>query len=85
MIRVLGILSKVYSRLAAGLCCIADCYAMTGAITTHKVLFTTFLAIEMMAFQAMAGILCTNFLYSIACLVPSPTSLLVRLVITKVS
>ena len=47
---------------------------------------STFLAMDTMAFGAAVGTLCTDSsLYSIACPVPLPISLLVRLVITEMS
>ena len=85
MTRALGTLSRVPSGLATGVFSIVDGGVMTGAIITCKKLSSTFLAMDTMAFQAAVGTLCTNSSYSIACLVPSPFSLLVRLVIAKVS
>ena len=81
-----GTLSKACSRLAAGLDGMVGCSIMIGAITMHMTLSSTFQAMDTTPFYATAGALCTNFsLYSILCLVPSPTNLLVRLVIAKVN
>ena len=50
------------------------------------VVLNLFFAMDTMAFQAAVGTLCTNSSsYFIACPVPSPVSLLVRLVIAEVS
>ena len=86
MTRALGALSRVPSGLATGFFGMADGGVMTGAVITCKMLSSTFFTMDTIAFQAAIGTLCTNSsLYSIACPVPSPVSLLVRLVIAKVS
>ena len=86
MMRVLGALSRAHGGLATGVCGTADSGVMTGAVSTCRMLALTFFATDTIAFQAAAGTLCTNSsLYSIACPVPFPISLLVRLVIAKVS
>ena len=59
---------------------------MTGAVITCKMLSSTFLAMDTTALRAAISALCTDSSsYSIACLVPLPVSLSVRLVIAKVS
>ena len=69
-----------------GLQCMVDGGMMTSMVITCKTLSSTFLAMDTMALWAAVGTLCTDSsLYSIACPVPSPVSLLVRLVITEVS
>ena len=84
--RVLGTLSKVCGSLAAGFCSMVGCSIMTGAFITHRMLSSTFLAMDKMVLHIMAGAFCTNSSsYSIACLVLLPTSLSVRLVIAKIS
>ena len=86
MMRALGTQSRVLSKLTAGAFGMADGSMMTGVVITHKMLSLTFFAIDTIAFWAVVGTLCTDSSsYSIACPVPSPISLLVRLVITKVS
>ena len=86
MTRALGALKRVLSGLATGLCGTADSSIMTSVVVTCRTLSSTFLAIDIMAFQAAVGTLYTDSsLYSITCPIPSPISLLVRLVITKVS
>ena len=65
---------------------LAGCSTATSVVILCKTLFSTFLATEMVVFQAMAGVLCTDSsLYSMYCLVPLQASLLVRLVITEAS
>ena len=86
MIRVLGAMSKACGWLAAVFFHAVGYGAMTGAVFICKALSTTFLAMDTMAFWAMAGTLCPDSSsYSIACPVPSPASLSVRLVIPEVS
>ena len=86
MMIALGALSRARGRLAAEVFSTMDCGAMTGVVITHRTLSLTFLAMNTMAFWAAIGTLHTNSsLYSIACPVPLPISLLVRLVIAEVS
>ena len=86
MTRALGTLSRVLGRLVAGALGAADGGVMNGLAITCKTLSSTFFAMDTMVFQAVVGTLCTNSSsYSIACPVPSPVSLLVRLVIAEVS
>ena len=86
MTRVLGALGRTPGGLASGIFSTADGGVITGVVITRKMLSSTFLAMDTMAFQAAVGTLCTNSsLHSIACLVPSPISLSVRLVITEAS
>ena len=86
MTRVLGAFNKVYSRWAAGFCSALGCGTKTGGVITHKTLSSTFLAMDTIAYRAMAGTLCTNSCsYSISYPVPLLTSLLIKLAIEKVS
>ena len=86
MIRGLGALSRANGGLAAGVFSMAEGAIITAMVITCKVLFLTFLVTDTMAFWAAIGTLYTySSLYSIACPVPLPISLLVRLVIAKVS
>ena len=86
MTRALGTLGKRPGRLDSGVFCMADGGVMTGAVITCKTLSSTFFAMDTTVYQAAVGTLCTDSSsYSIACLVPSPISLLVRLVIAEVS
>ena len=50
MTRVLGALSKAYSRLVAGFCSVVDCSAMTGVVIMCRIFSLTFLATDTMAF-----------------------------------
>ena len=57
---------------------------MIDTVIICRMLSKVFLVMNMMAFQAMASIFCSNFSsYSIACPVPLPASLLVRLVLLR--
>ena len=86
MTRALGALSRAPSGLAAGVFSTVDGSVTTSMVITCKTLSSNFLAMDTMAFQAAVGTLCTNSSsYSIACPVPLPISLSVRLVIAKVS
>ena len=86
MRRALGTLSKVHGGLAAGFCSMVDCCAMTSVVIMHKKLSSTFLAMVTMVFWEAVSKLCSDTsLYSIACPVPLPVSLLVRMVISEVS
>ena len=86
MTRALGALGRALGGLATGVFSMVDGSMMTGVVMTCKTLSSTFFAMDNTAFRAAFGTLCTNSSsYYIACPVPSPVSLLVRLVITKVS
>ena len=86
MTRALSTLGRAPGGLATGIFGAVDGGVMTGAVITHKMLSSTFFSMDTMAFWAAFGTLCTNYsLYSIACLVLSPVSLLVRLVIAEAS
>ena len=86
MTRAFGALSRALGGLATGVYGAADGGVMTSAVITCRILSLTLLAMDTMAFWAAIGTLCTNSSsYSIACPVTSPVSLLVRLVIAKVS
>ena len=86
MTKALGTLGRAPGGLDAGVFGMVDGGMMTSMVITHKTLSLTFFAMETMAFWAAVGTLCTDSsLYSIACLVPLPVSLSVRLVITEVS
>ena len=64
--------------LVAGAFGMADSGVMTSEVITHNTLLSTFFAMDIMAFQAAVGTLCTDSSsYFIACLVPLPVSLLV--------
>ena len=86
MTRALGALGRALSRLDTGVFGTVDGDMMTGTVIIRKTLSLTFLATETVALRAAVGILCIDSsLYSTACLVPLPVSLLVRLVIAEVS
>ena len=86
MMRALGTLSRTLSGLAAGNFGAADGCVMIGIVIICKMLSSTFFAMDTTVLRAAVSTLCTNsYSYSIACLVPSPISLLVRLVIAEVS
>ena len=86
MTRALGALGRAPGGLASGIFSVADGGVMISAVITCKTLSLTFFAMKTMAFWAAVGTLCTNSsLYSIACPVPLPVSLSVRLVIAEVS
>ena len=68
-----------------GLWCGGWQHVTTSAVITCKTLSSTFFIMDTMVLCADVGTLCTDSSYSIACLVPSPVSLLVRLVIAEVS
>ena len=86
MTRALGTLGKVPSGLDTGFFGMADGGVMTGVVITCKTLSSTFFAMDTMALRAAVGTLGTDSsLYSIACPVPLPIILSVRLVVTKVS
>ena len=86
MMRVLGTLSRVHGRLFAGFCGVADGRIITGAFIIYRTLSLTFFAMDTIAYQKDIGMLCTDSSsFSIACPMPSPVSLLFRLVIAEVS
>ena len=86
MTRALGALGRMPGGLVSGILSTVESSVMTGVVITRKTLSSTFLATDTTVFQAAVGTLCTNSsLYSIACLVPLPISLSVRLVIAEVS
>ena len=55
MTRVLGDLSEACSGLAAGFCSAVGCGAMADAVITSQTLSLTFLAMDKIAFWAMAS------------------------------
>ena len=69
----IGTLGKAPGGLTSGVFGAAEGGMMTGAVITHKMLSSTFLATDTMAFRAAVGTLCTySFSYSIACPCPHP-------------
>ena len=86
MTKALGALRRAPGELATGVFSTVDGGVMTGVVITCKMLSSTFFAMDTIAFQAAVSTLCTDSsLYSIACPMPLPVSLLVRLVNTEVS
>ena len=86
MTRALGAFGRMPGGLASGVFGAADGGMMTGAVITCKTLSLIFFATDTMALRAAIYVLCTDSSsYSIACPVPLPVSLSVRLVIAEVS
>ena len=86
MMRALGALGRTPGDSASGVVGVADGGVTTGAVITRRTLSSTFLATDTTALRAAIGALCTDSSsYSIAYPVPSPVSLLMRLVIAEVS
>ena len=86
MTRALGVLSRASTGLATGVYSVVDDGEMTGAVIIHRILSSAFLDMDTMVFWVAIGTFYTDSSsYSIACPVPSPVSLLVRLVIAEVS
>ena len=86
MTRALGALGRTPGGLASGVLGVVDGGVTNGMAITCKTLSLTFFAKDTTVFWAAIGILCTECSsYSIACQVPLPTSLLVRLVIAEMS
>ena len=86
MTRALGALGRTPSGLASGIFGVANGSMMTGVVITRKMLSLTFFPMDTTALWAAISMLCTDSSsYSIACPVPLPISLSVRLVIAEVS
>ena len=86
MMRVLGTFGRMPGGLASWVFGVADGGMTIGVVIKRKTLSLTFFAMDTTVLQAAIGMLCTkSSSYSITYLVPSPVSLSVRLVITKVS
>ena len=86
MTRALGAFGRTPSGSASGVVGTADGGVTTSTVITRRMLSSTFLAMDTMAFQAAVSALCTDSSsYSITYPVPLPVSLSVRLVITEVS
>ena len=72
--------------MAIGLDGVLGCRTMTVTTITCKILFLIFEVIDITALLVTTSTLHTNsFIYYMPCPVPSPTSLLLKLVITEVS